>query len=172
MNQFDDGSSSVTDQARGLTEQAKGRASSTVKEQLDTRSTQAGEQMQKIAGAMRQSSDQLREQAGESPAKVNDAIAEKVEQLSSYLTNANAVKMLSDFENVGRRRPWMVAGAATVLGFTLSRFLKASGRTRYEQQFGSSNQRRDLPPARPLSPESTARVDEMSAIAGSAPGAA
>jgi ElaB/YqjD/DUF883 family membrane-anchored ribosome-binding protein len=172
MSQFDDGNNSVTDQARGLTEQARSRASSTVKEQLDTRSTQAGEQMQKVAGAMRQSSDQLREQAGENPAMVNDAVAERVERLSSYLTNANAEKMLSDFENVARRRPWMVAGAATVLGFTLSRFLKASGRTRYEQQFGSSNQRRELPPARPLSPESTARVDEVSAIAGSASSAA
>lgn len=166
MNQFDDGSSSVADQARGLTEHARSRASSTVKEQLDTRSTQAGEQMQKVAGAMRQSTNQLREQAGENPAKVNDAVAEKVERLSSYLTNANAEKMLSDFENVARRRPWMVAGAATVLGFTLSRFLKASGRNRYEQQFDSSNQRRELPPARPLPSESTARVDEVSAIAG------
>ena len=127
MNQFDDGRSSVTAQARGLTEQAKSRASSTVKEQLDTRSTQAGEQMQKIAGAMRQSSDHLREQAGESPAKVNDAIAENVEHLSSYLTNANAEKMLSDFETVARRRPWMVAGGATVLGFTLSRFPEGVG---------------------------------------------
>jgi ElaB/YqjD/DUF883 family membrane-anchored ribosome-binding protein len=161
MNQFDDGSGSMA-------EQAKSRASSTVKEQLDTRSTQAGEQMQKVAGGMRQSSDQLREQAGETPAKVNDAVAEKVEQLSSYLTNANAEKMLSDFENAARRRPWVVAGAATVLGFTLSRFLKASGRNRYEQQFGSSNQRRELPPAPPLSSESTAGVDEVSAIAGPA----
>jgi len=166
MNQFDDGSSSVAEQARGLTEQARSRASITVKEQLDTRSTQAGERMQKVAGAMRQSSSQLREQAGENPAKVNDAVAEKVEQLSSYLTNANAEKMLSDLESTARRRPWLVAGAATVLGFTLSRFLKASGRNRYEQQFGSSNQRRELPPARPLSSESTARVDEVSAIAG------
>jgi hypothetical protein len=172
MNQFDDGNSSVTEQAKDLTEQARSRASSTVKEQLDTRSTQAGEQMQKVAGAMRQSSNQLREQAGENPAKVNDAVAERVERLSSYLTNANAEKMLSDFENVARRRPWMVAGAATVLGFTLSRFLKASGRTRYEQQFGSSNQRRELPSARPLSPESTSRGDEVSAIAGPASSAA
>src|SRR5215204_6465683 len=100
MSQFDDGSSSVTEQAGGLTEQAKGRVSSTVREQLDTRSTRAGEQMQKVAGAMRQSSDQLREQAGDSPAKVNDAVAEKVEQLSSYLTNTNAEKMVSDLENV------------------------------------------------------------------------
>lgn len=172
MNQFDDGKGSMAEQAKGLTEQAKSRASGTVKEQLDTRSTQAGEQMQKVAGAMRQSSNQLREQAGENPAKVNDAVAEKVEQLSSYLTNANAEKLLSDLENVARRRPWVVAGAATVLGFTLSRFLKASGRNRYEQQFGSSDQRRELPPARPLSSESTARVDEVSAVGGRAPSTA
>ena len=50
---------------------------------------------------------------------MNDAVAEKVEQLSTYLTNAKADTMLSDLENVARRRPWLVAGAATVLGFAL-----------------------------------------------------
>ena len=110
MNQFENGGNSVAEQARGLKDEAKDRASSTVKEQMDTRSTQAGEQMQKVAGAMRQSSDQFREQAGETPAKVNDAVAEKIEQLSTYLTNAKADTMLSDLENVARRRPWLVPG--------------------------------------------------------------
>lgn len=170
MNRFEDGGNSVAEQARGLKEEAKDRASGTVKEQMDTRSTQAGEQMQKVAGAMRQSSNQLREQAGETPAKVNDAVAEKVEQLSTYLTNANADTMLSDLENVARRRPWLVAGAATVLGFAFSRFLKASGRTRYEQALGSS-QRRELPSTPPSSPQSPARAAEARAIAGPVPSA-
>jgi hypothetical protein len=119
---------------------------------------------------MRQSSNQLREQAGETPAKVNDAVAEKVEQLSTYLTNAKADTMLSDLENVARRRPWLVAGAATVMGFALSRFLKASGRTRYEQASGSSQQR-ELPSAPPSSSQSTARAAEARAIAAPAPSA-
>ena len=171
MNQFENGGNSVAEQARSLKEEAKDRASSTVKEQMDTRSTQAGEQMQKVAGAMRQSSDQFREQAGETPAKVNDAVAEKIEQLSTYLTNAKADTMLSDLENVARRRPWLVAGAATVAGFALSRFLKASGRTRYEQASGSSQQRRELPSTRPSSSQSTARAAEARAIAGPVPSA-
>ena len=169
MNQFEDGGNSVAEQAKGLKEEAKDRASSTVKEQMDTRSTRAGEQMQKVAGAMRQSSDQLREQAGETPAKVNDAVAEKVEQFSAYLTNANADTMLSDLENVARRRPWLVAGAATVLGFAFSRFLKASGRTRYEQASGSSQQRRELPSAPLSSSQSSARAAEARAIAEPVP---
>ena len=139
MNQFEDGGNSVAEQARGLKEEAKDRASSTVKEQMDTRSTQAGEQMQKVAGAMRQSSNQFREQAGETPAKVNDAVAEKVEQFSAYLTNAKADTMLSDLENVARRRPWLVAGAATVVGFAFSRFLKASGSASSSNQDSSSS---------------------------------
>jgi hypothetical protein len=171
MNQFEDGGNSVAEQARGLTEEAKDRASSTVKQQMDTRSTQAGEQMQKVAEAMRQSSNQLREQAVETPAKVNDAVAEKVEQLSTYLTNANADTMLSDLENVARRRPWLVAGAATVLGFAFSRFLKASGRTRYERTTGSSQQRRELPSAPPSSAQSAARAAEARAIAEPVPSA-
>jgi len=170
MNQFENGGNSVAEQARGLKDEAKDRASSTVKEQMDTRSTQAGEQMQKVAGAMRQSSDQFREQAGETPAKVNDAVAEKIEQLSTYLTNAKADTMLSDLENVARRKPWLVAGAATVAGFALSRFLKASGRTRYEQASGSSQQR-ELPSAPPSSSQSTARAAEARAIAAPAPSA-
>ena len=161
MNKFEDGGNSVAEQARGLKEEAKDRASSTVKEQMDTRSTQAGEQMQKVADAMRQSSNQLREQAVETPAKVNDAVAEKVEQLSTYLTNANADTMLSDLENVARRRPW----------FALSRFLKASGRTRYEQASGSSQQRRELPSAPPSFSQSTAHAAEARAIAGTVPSA-
>lgn len=164
MNQFENGGNSVAEQARGLKDEAKDRASSTVKEQMDTRSTQAGEQMQKVAGAMRQSSDQFREQAGETPAKVNDAVAEKIEQLSTYLTNAKADTMLSDLENVARRRPWLVAGAATVAGFALSRFLKASGRTRYEQAAGTSQQRRELP-STASSSQSGARAAEARAIA-------
>ena len=170
MNQFENGGNSVAEQARGLKDEAKDRASSTVKEQMDTRSTQAGEQMQKVAGAMRQSSDQFREQAGETPAKVNDAVAEKIEQLSTYLTNAKADTMLSDLENVARRKPWLVAGAATVAGFALSRFLKASGRTRYEQASGTSQQR-ELPSAPPSSSQSTARAAEARAIAAPAPSA-
>ena len=69
MNQFEDGGNSVAEQARGLKDEAKDRASSTVKEQMDTRSTQAGEQMQMVAEAMRQSSNQLREQAVETQRK-------------------------------------------------------------------------------------------------------
>ena len=170
MNQFENGGNSVAEQARGLKDEAKDRASSTVKEQMDTRSTQAGEQMQKVAWAMRQSSDQFREQAGETPAKVNDAVAEKIEQLSTYLTNAKADTMLSDLDNVARRRPWLVAGAATVAGFALSRFLKASGRTRYEQGSGTSP-RRELPSTPPSSSQSPARAAEARAIAGPVPSA-
>ena len=68
------------------------------------------------------------------------------------------------------RRPWLVAGAATVLGFAFSRFLKASGRTRYEQALGSS-QRRELPSTPPSSPQSTAHAAEARAIAGPVPSA-
>ena len=100
---------------------------------------------------------------------MNDAVAEKIEQLSTYLTNANADTMLSDLENVARRRPWLVAGAATVLGFALSRFLKASGRTRYEQGSGSSQQRRELPSTPPSFSQSAAPAGEARAIAGPVP---
>src|SRR5687768_18490392 len=67
----------------------KGAAGSRIREQLDDRSTQVGEQMSSVATAMRRTGEQLRSEGSETPARYVDGIGERVERLGSYLTEAD-----------------------------------------------------------------------------------
>ncbi len=128
----------ATGQVQEKAQQAKGQASEKLREQVDQRSTQAGEQVQPMANALRKTGEQLRNEGNEQPAKVADAVAERIERLGSYLQEADSDRLLSDVEQFGRRRPWVLAAGGAVLGFVASRFLKASSSRRYQESYGSS----------------------------------
>ena len=115
----------MTEDAR---EQARGRA----REEVDRRSTQAGEQVSSTAEALRRTSSTLREEGKDAPARVADGAAERADRLGRYLQEADADRILRDIEDFGRRRPWALAAAGATLGFLASRFLKASSARRYE----------------------------------------
>jgi ElaB/YqjD/DUF883 family membrane-anchored ribosome-binding protein len=119
-------------------EEVRGQVSSQVREQVDTRSTQAGEQMSSVADAMRRTGQTLRDEGNEMPAKVTDAVAERAERLGGYLRASNADAILRDVENLARRRPWLFAAGGLALGMVASRFLKASSGGRYRSQNGGS----------------------------------
>jgi len=121
-----------------VAQQARGR----VREQVDMRSTQAGDQIRSTATAMRRTSEQLRNEGNEGAAKMSDAVAERADRLGSYLTQTDGDQMLRQVEDFARRQPWLVAFGGLVLGFAASRFLKASSSRRYEQRFDSQ---RSLP---------------------------
>jgi ElaB/YqjD/DUF883 family membrane-anchored ribosome-binding protein len=108
------------------------QAQSRAREQIDQRSTQAGEQVSATAQALRQTSDHLREQGQEAQAKAADRVAQQADRVGSYLTESDADRILADVEDFGRRRPMAVVGIGMALGFAASRFLKASSRKRYE----------------------------------------
>ena len=127
----------------------KGQAGDRVRQELDTRSTEAGEQLGLTAEAMRRTGEQLRSDGKETPAKVVTAVADRAERLGSYLTLANADQMLRDVENFARRQPFLFAVGGATLGFLAARFMKASSSSRYEGSNGSGSYR----PARsPLPP--------------------
>ena len=115
-------------------QEVRGQVSGRVHEQVDTRSTQAGEQMTSVADAMRRTGQTMRNEGNEAPAKVTDAVAERTERLGSYLRDSNADAILRDVEDLARRRPWMFAAGGLVLGLLASRFLKASSSGRYQSQ--------------------------------------
>lgn len=112
--------------------QAKGEAGGRLREQVDTRSRQAGEQVESVAHAMRQTSERLRSEGSETPAKVLERVAGRAERLGSYLKESSADRILGDFEGYARRQPWAVGAGAFVVGLLGSRFLKASSNRRYE----------------------------------------
>jgi hypothetical protein len=130
---------SSTERAKEQAQQAAGQAKSSLRSQVDQRSTDAGRKVGGFASDVRSVGDQLREQGKEQPAKLADQAAERAERLGGYLTESDADRILGDVEEFGRRRPWAVIAGGLTLGFVASRFLKASSSRRYQQQSTSSN---------------------------------
>jgi ElaB/YqjD/DUF883 family membrane-anchored ribosome-binding protein len=124
--------------------EAKSQTREKMREQIDTRSTQTGEQMTGAASALRQTAERLRGDGQESQARLIDMLAQRGDQLGSYLTQTDGDRLLRDVERFARRQPWLVAGAGALLGFVGARFTKASSTRRYEAY---GNGRPALPPA-------------------------
>ena len=108
-----------------------------VREQLDRRSNQAGEQVHAMGHALQSGVQQLRSEGKDVPARVMAQVAERAEDLGAYLQSAQADQMLGDLERFARRRPWVTAGVGVVAGFVASRFVKASADRRYETSRGN-----------------------------------
>ena len=106
---------------------ARGRA----REQVDQRSTQAGEQLGTLAGDTRTVGEELRKQGKEQPAKIAEQAADRVEKVGGYLRDSDADTILRDVEDFGRKQPLAVAAGGFVIGLLASRFLKASSADRY-----------------------------------------
>jgi hypothetical protein len=126
----------VQDKAQQAKEQVKqptGSAQDRIREQIDTRSTEAGHQIDSVGQAMRTASEQLKGQGNELPAKVAEQLAQRAEQAGSYLRESDADRIVGDLENFGRRQPWVVAAMGLALGVAGARFLKASGRRRFRR---------------------------------------
>jgi hypothetical protein len=119
-------------------QELKGTAGERVRQEVATRSTEAGTQLQGTASAMRRTTEQLRQEGNEVPAKAMDFVAERTERLGSYLTGANADQVLLDVEAFARRQPWLVAVGGAAAGFFAARFLKASSGARYQTSAAGS----------------------------------
>lgn len=111
--------------------QAQEQARTTLRSQVDERSTQAGEQVVTQANDVRTVAEKLREEGKEGPAKVAEQAADRVEKVGGYLRDSDADTILSDVESYARSNPWTVVAGGLALGFVASRFLKASSGDRY-----------------------------------------
>ncbi len=119
-----------------------------LREQVDQRSTQAGQQINTVAGDVRSVAEELRTQGKDKPAQYAEQAAEKVESAGQWLENKDGDQLLRDVEDFARRKPWAVAAGGLVLGLAASRFLKASSSERYRSSLsngtGSNGQARSL----------------------------
>lgn len=127
----------VAGEAQEKARDAAGKAQENLRQQVDTRSTQAGEKVADTAQDLRSVGEELRKQGKDTPAKLADRAAEQTEKVGSYLKDKNSDEMLRDVEDFGRQRPWAVLAGGMALGVVAARFLKASSRNRYQQQNGS-----------------------------------
>jgi hypothetical protein len=127
----------VAGQAQEKAHEVAGKAQEGIRQQIDNRSTQAGEQVSSTAQDLRSVGEELRKQGKDTPAKLADRAAEQTEKVGSYLKERGPDEMLEDVEEFGRQRPWAVLAGGLVVGVAAARFLKASSRGRYQQRNGS-----------------------------------
>jgi ElaB/YqjD/DUF883 family membrane-anchored ribosome-binding protein len=137
--QMTSASEQVKERVQDAAQQAKGETGEQLRRQVNTRSTQAGEQASSIAEAMRRTTEQLRSEGKESAAKVIDGVADRSQRLGGYLIQADDDRILRDVEDFARRQPWVFVGGSAVLGFLAARFMKASSSSRYQRRAGASD---------------------------------
>jgi hypothetical protein len=151
---IDDPSDSTAQQAKDKAQQAAGQARRGIRDQVDTRSTDAGHRVSGMAEDVRSVGDELRKQGKDQPAKLADQAARRAESLGDYLKRSDGDTILRDVEDLGRRQPWAVIAGGLALGFAASRFLKASSSRRFESRWESSDRlparRADVAPPPPL----------------------
>ena len=124
--------SAAQEQITAKAHELGGEANFQIREQLDQRSTHAGEQLQSIGKTLQSGANQLRSEGKDVPARVVEEVARRADDVGSYLHAAEADRILGDIEGFARRRPWLTAGVGAIAGFLASRFVKASGDRRYE----------------------------------------
>jgi hypothetical protein len=125
----------VREQAQAAQERARGAAGQTrsrLRGQVDQRSTQAGERLAGTAADVRSVAEELRRQDKDTPARLAEQAAGQTDRVADYLKGASGERLLRDIEDFARRQPWAVAAGGLMLGFTASRFLKASSSRRYQ----------------------------------------
>ena len=124
---LEEGASAVQEKAL----EVKGTAGERIREEIDTRSTEAGSKLRGTAAAMRRSTEQLQQQGDSESARALSFVADRADRLGNYLTAADADRVLRDVETFARRQPWVAALGGAAAGFLASRFLKASSSARY-----------------------------------------
>ena len=130
--------SAAQEQITAKAHELGGEANFQIREQLDRRSTQAGEQLQAIGKTLQSGANQLRSEGKDVPARVVEEVARRADDVGGYLQSAEADRILGDIEGFARRRPWLTAGVGALAGFLASRFVKASGSRRYEGAHSNS----------------------------------
>jgi len=138
VGEAQDKAQEVAGEAQEKAREAAGKAQENVRQQVDQRSTEAGEKVTSTAQDLRSVGEELRKQGKDAPAKLADRAAEQTEKVGSYLKDKGPDEMLHDVEDFGRQRPWAVLAGGLALGVVAARFLKASSRDRYQQRSNGS----------------------------------
>lgn len=118
----------VVAQAQDKAEELKEQGNTRLRSEVETRSTEIGEQATSVAEALRRSANDL----DGKPAAIVTGAAERLESLGRYLRDGDADKLLGDLEGIARRQPWLAGGLGAAAGFVAARFLKASSDRRYQ----------------------------------------
>lgn len=141
MSTMGAGTTGGQEQGGGITEtvseqatKAKDKGRRELRDQLDDRTTQLGQQARSLAETLRRSGVEAQAHGPDEMGveRITAGVADRLERAGGYLERANGDEMLRDAEQFVRARPWVVAGAAAVAGILASRVFKASSERRYD----------------------------------------
>jgi len=123
----------VADKAGQIVDQAKDALGGTVDQvreqavsQVDQQKSRAAETLNTVAGAVRQTGDQLRQQDQGTVAQYVDTAANQIERMATYLNNRDINDMAVELQHFARRQPALFLGGALLAGMLAARFLKSS----------------------------------------------
>jgi hypothetical protein len=120
--------------------------------QLDTQKSRATDGLSVIAGAVRQSTEQLRRDQHDGLAQYVDRAADQLEHFSNAIRDKDVDELLRDARQFARRQPALFIGGSFAVGLLAARFLKSSrqgGDSTYDQSgYGSGAQSATAYPVR------------------------
>ncbi len=119
-------SQEVAQQGQQKAGQAAEQGREKVKGQIATQKERASGELQGIAQALQQTSQQLKEQDQNSIGQYTDKAAEQAERLADYLSETDSEELVSEVEDFARNRPAVFLGGAFIVGAAAARFLKSS----------------------------------------------
>lgn len=111
-------------------DQIKDKAKGVISEQIDQRTTDLGNMVGEHVGNLRRMSNSLRSQGQDATASLADMAADRLNQVSTYLTETDGDRIIHDVEAVARKQPLLTAAAGLAVGVTAARLLKAAATNR------------------------------------------
>ncbi len=119
-------------------DQIKNKARGVIIDQIDRRTTDLGNTVGEHVTNLRTMSDTLRDQGQTATANLVEAAAERLDGLSSYLTQTDGGQIVGDLESAARKQPMVTATVGFIGGLLAARVLKASATERY-RSYGSAS---------------------------------
>jgi hypothetical protein len=116
------------DTALDKIDEAKSKGGDLARDQVDQRSTQAGEAVASTADDVRAVGETLRDRGNDTAARVVEQAAGYAQQAADYLKDTGPNEIISDVERIARKQPWAVALGGLLVGFAASRVLRSSAR--------------------------------------------
>ena len=110
----------------------RGTASERLREEVETRTEAASEQIRSFAQTLRRTAADLRAEGSNGQSQIVDQVAAQIERVGAYLMNAEQEKLRADAVEYGRRgvglvrqQPWLAAPVGLGVGLFASRFRRS-----------------------------------------------
>jgi hypothetical protein len=124
------GANDLLQQAKQTTSEVVDNVQQQAGSRLDRQKDEAANELQRLAGAVRNMGDELGGQQqgpiAQYAAEYGRKAAAGIDRFTQYLRTNDTRALVSEIENLGRRQPALLIGGAFLLGLAGARFLKSS----------------------------------------------